>query len=163
MSIQALAWVLEHSEATLADRLVLLAIANHADARGWNAWPAVDSIAREARVHRVTVFRSIEALESAGELTVRRRPGRSNMYGLAAFGGLQDATGGGLQDATGKGVADCNPGVASSASRGGKSLPKPSVTVNEPSRARALTPTPALPAETRARGAEFFRALRKGE
>lgn len=124
MSIQAVAWVLEHSEATLADRLVLIAIANHADGRGWNAWPAVDRIAVEARVDRRTVFRAIETLEAAGELTVKRRPGRPNIYGITALMGWQDVTP--------QGVADCHPGVTSTPKRGGRMSPEPSVTVKEP-------------------------------
>ncbi|MGH9002127.1 MAG: helix-turn-helix domain-containing protein, partial [Acidimicrobiia bacterium] len=85
MSVQAIAWVLEHSIAEGYDRLVLLAIANHCDARGFNAWPSVDHIAREARVHRSTVFRSLEELARLGELKViERGRGRSrpNHYEL---------------------------------------------------------------------------------
>lgn len=158
MSIQAVAWVLEHSEATLADRLVLIAIANHADARGWNAWPAVPLIAAEARVDRATVFRSITALEELGEIDVQRRPGRPNRYGITALMGSQDATGEGSQIATG--------GVASTRQRGRRLRPEPSVTVNEPSRARATTTQaalpPPLPEDVRTRGAEFIRGLRQG-
>lgn len=117
MSIQAVAWVLENSEATLADRLVLIAIANHADARGWNAYPAVPLIAAEARVDRATVFRALEALETSGELAIKRRPGRPNIYGITALMGSQDATGGGSQDATG--------GVASTHQRGRNLRPEP--------------------------------------
>lgn len=124
MSIQAVAWVLEHSEATLADRLVLIAIANHADARGWNAFPAVPCIAREARVDRATVFRAIEALEELGELQIRRRPGRASIYGIPGVWGSQDATG--------EGVADCDGGVANDQQRGRRLRPKPSVTVTQP-------------------------------
>lgn len=72
MSIQAIAWVLENSEAEGYDRLVLLAIANHADARGMNAYPSIPLIAREARVHRSTVFRSLARLENLGEVVVVR-------------------------------------------------------------------------------------------
>lgn len=128
MSIQAVAWVLENSEATLADRLVLIAIANHADARGWNAWPAVPQIALEARVDRATVFRALTSLEATGEVVIERRAGRSNIYGIAALMGSQSATGRGSQDATG--------GVANGHKRGRNLRPEPSVTVIEPSRAR---------------------------
>lgn len=82
MSIQAIAYVLEHSEARGLARLVLLAIANHADALGMNAFPSVDQIAREARVHRATVFRSIAELERDGELEVvrGRGAGHTSLY-----------------------------------------------------------------------------------
>lgn len=149
MSIQAIAWVLENSEALAAHRLVLLAIANHADASGWNAYPSVPSIAHEARVDRATVFRAIAALEESGELVVRRVAGRSNRYGIAALMGSQDATGKakveGSQDATG--------GVASRHYRGRTMRPEPSLTVNEPSRARAcrVCGAPAPPGDGRCR------------
>lgn len=119
-----MAWVLEHSEAKLADRLVLIAIANHADARGANAWPAVPSIAREARVDRATVFRAIDALEELGELTVHRRTSKPSIYAITALMGSQDATAGGSQDAT-EGVASTRPG-------GRRLPPEPSRTVHEP-------------------------------
>lgn len=92
MSIQAIAWVLEHSEATLANRLVLLAIANHADANGWNAYPSIPRIAAEARLNRSTVYRALDALVDAGEIVCRHRPGYSNMYGIAALQGSQSET-----------------------------------------------------------------------
>lgn len=78
MSIQAMGWVLEHSHAQGLDRLVLLAIANHADAKGLNAWPSVDLIVSEARVGRATVFRSLERLQRLGELEVLKGGGRGN-------------------------------------------------------------------------------------
>lgn len=144
MSIQAVAWVLEHSQATLADRLVLIAIANHCDGRGWNAWPAVPRIALEARVDRATVYRSITALEEAGELAVERKPGRSNRYGIGALMGSQDATGQaeveGSQIATGRGSQDATGGVANDHKRGRRMRPEPSLTVLEPLRARTRDP-----------------------
>lgn len=155
MSIQAVAWVLEHSEATLADRLVLIAIANHADARGWNAFPSVRLIGTEARCGRSTVYRAIEALERSGELVVHRRPNDSNMYGIAALMGSQIGTGEGSQIGTG--------GVPNTRKRGPRLGPKPSVTVNEPARTHVTPMPPPLPADVRTRGAEFFRTLRKGE
>lgn len=163
MSIQAIAWVLEHSEATLAERLVLLAIANHADARGWNAYPSIPLIGAEARVGRTTVYRAIESLEDSGELAIIRRPGRSSMYGIAA---LKD--GRGSQIGTGEGSQIGTQGVPNTRKRGPNLGPKPYLTVKEPSRARAReAPAPHLPPElpgdVRARGAEYFRALRKGE
>lgn len=84
MSIQALAWVLEHSEADGYDRLILLAIANHADAAGGVAWPSVARIATEARVDRATVYRAVQRLVELGELDVNRGGGRgrTNVYTL---------------------------------------------------------------------------------
>lgn len=77
-----MAWVLDHSPATGSDRLVLLAIANHADATGHGAYPGLDRIAAEARVARRTAIRSITALEAAGQLRVVRGGGayKTNRY-----------------------------------------------------------------------------------
>lgn len=127
MSIQAIAWVLENSEATLADRLVLLAIANHADGKGWNAYPAIPLIAREARVEERTVYRALEALENAGELTIKRRPGRPSIYGITALMGCQDVRGEGWQDVRG--------GRHPARAWGDKLPPEPSLTVKEPATA----------------------------
>lgn len=82
MSIQAMAWVLEFSESVGTDRLVLLAIANHADIDAASAWPSVTRIAAEARVDRATVFRALRRLEELGELEVTRGGGRgvTNLY-----------------------------------------------------------------------------------
>ena len=161
MSIQAVAWVLEHSEATLADRLVLIAIANHADARGWNAWPSIGKIAEEAGVHEVTVWRSITALEKLGELDVQRRPGRPSRYGLPALNPLQSATGEGLQVARGAPPANRKGPLASRKKPLNRMQPEPSEPSITVAGARAMPPE--LPADVRARGVEFFRALRKGE
>lgn len=94
MSIQALAWVLQNSKAELADRLVLIAIANHCDAH-WCCYPSVDMIAAEARVNRATVFRSVKELVRLGELEVSqggRGRGQRNTYRVAHYLGSQDET-----------------------------------------------------------------------
>jgi hypothetical protein len=163
VSIQAVAWVLEHSEAKLADRLVLIAIANHADARGWNAWPSIEKIAEEAGVHDVTVWRSVKALEELAELAVERRPGRPNRYRLPALDPLQSATGEGLQDARGGPPANRKKPLASRKKPLNRMQGEPSEPSRTVTRAGATHPAlpPELPAETRARGAEFFRGLRR--
>lgn len=87
MSIQAMAYVLEHSEAQLGDRLVLLAIANHADANGCNAYPPIDMIASEARMSERQVYRAIRSLADAGEITITSGGGRgkANGYEIVAL------------------------------------------------------------------------------
>lgn len=94
MSIQAIAWVLETSRSELADRLVLIAIANHCDAH-FCCWPSIDMIAAEARVSRATVFRSVKQLVLLGELEVSpggRGKGRRSSYRVAHYQGSQDDT-----------------------------------------------------------------------
>ena len=62
-----MAWVLEHEATTTGtDRLVLLALANHANDNG-EAWPSIDTIAREAGVQRrQTVKDALARLVAAG-------------------------------------------------------------------------------------------------
>lgn len=94
MSIQAVAWVLQNSKAELADRLVLIAIANHCDAH-WCCYPSVDMIAAEAKVSRATVFRSVKELVRLGELEVApggRGKGQRSTYRVAHYLGSQDGT-----------------------------------------------------------------------
>lgn len=60
--------VFEHSEATKATRLVALALADYAHPDGSNAWPAVATIARKARVDDRTVQRALRWLERECEI-----------------------------------------------------------------------------------------------
>lgn len=89
MSIRALAWVWEHSEARGLDRLVLLSIADHADEFGGSAWPSFERIAQRCGISRSSAIRCVGRLVDEGELerTVKGgRPGRggvSNGYRIA--------------------------------------------------------------------------------
>lgn len=150
MSIQAVAWVLEHSEATYADRLVLIAIANHIGPTGW-AYPSVNTIASEARVDRSTVYRCIQNLVDSGELSAIKRPGKASLYGISAMHQ-------GSQIETPKGSHLRAQGVASRNKPMGEMRPEPS----EPSRTAPPLP-PKLDGATRERGAAFMRSLRKRE
>ena len=78
MSWQAVTWVLEFSESTSYSRLVMIAIASHANREGKNAFPSLDTIAQEARISRREVIYCIQAMEEAGELIVFRGIGRGN-------------------------------------------------------------------------------------
>ena len=158
MSIQAVGWVLDNSEATYADRLVLIAIANHIGPTGWS-WPSIAAIAGEARVDRSTVFRAIDNLVNMGELAIMRRPGKPNFYGLAAFTE-------GSQSATPEGSHPATPGVASARREGSQSATQTIKNHKEPKPARACErpePTPALTADERRRGGEYFRGIRLGK
>lgn len=89
-----MAWVLENSQAEGYGRLVLLAIANHADHSGTNAFPSVEKIAHEARVSRATVFRVLPKLVGLGELTIEKGgagAGSTNRYHVQ-MKGSQTAT-----------------------------------------------------------------------
>lgn len=80
MSIQALAAVLEESKARLSARLVLIAIANHANERGENSFPNLETLAREAGLSVRQVQRAIGQLEKLGELHAKTRFEASNLY-----------------------------------------------------------------------------------
>lgn len=81
MSIQLSSAVWKHSKQKSGALLVLLAIADYANVNG-DAWPAVATLARKARMSVRNVQRSISALQRAGELKVHSNQGRrgSNIY-----------------------------------------------------------------------------------
>lgn len=84
MSVQAMAWVIEKSEHKLGSLIVLLMIANHAKSDGTDAWPAIKTIAREARMSESQVHRCIARLRRSGELCVQvsEGPRGTNLYSL---------------------------------------------------------------------------------
>lgn len=75
MSVQAIVWVLECSESTLGDRLVLYSIANHCNPDGLDSYPCVSTIAKEARLSERQVQRCIQNLEVLGEIEIYRGGG----------------------------------------------------------------------------------------
>ena len=68
MSVQATSWVYEHSKATGADRLVLLAIADAANKEGRNSCQSAATLAKMSAASERTVWRCIARLEAAGEI-----------------------------------------------------------------------------------------------
>jgi hypothetical protein len=92
-----MAWVWEHSRSVGADRLVLLAIADHANDSGSDAFPSLARIATRSKVDKRTAQRSIRALVALGELEVRDNAGPygAHRYRVLMAAGRQDTTGGG--------------------------------------------------------------------
>jgi Helix-turn-helix domain len=90
MSIQALVWVIEYSESRLADRCVLISIANHCDREGKNAWPSINTISHEAKVSPRQAQVSIARLAKTGELSIARNQGPhgTNLYSLPSLKAL---------------------------------------------------------------------------
>lgn len=78
--------VWEHSSACGGELLVLLAIADHADDRGW-AWPGIDSLARKSRLSTRHVTRCLNNLAAAGQLQIQtnRGPRGTNLYQVLCF------------------------------------------------------------------------------
>ena len=68
-----MAVVLHHSQSSGTAKIVLLGIANH-DGDG-GAWPAIDTLAKYARVDRRNVQRALERLVALGEIKIVRNGG----------------------------------------------------------------------------------------
>lgn len=73
MSVESLAVVLHHSQASGTDKLVLVGIANH-DGDG-GAWPSLGTLGKYANVSVRSVRRSLENLRNAGEVIVYLQAG----------------------------------------------------------------------------------------
>lgn len=97
MSIQAMTWVIEHSEARLGARLALIAIANHADRTGNHAFPSFETIALESRLSRRQAINAVRGLEADGHLLVKRGagPGGVNVYAIVGMAGEKFSLAGG--------------------------------------------------------------------
>lgn len=81
--------VFERSEAELAARLVLLAMADHAHDDGSSAFAAVPTLARKARVSERTAQRALRRLEEACEIVATGKTSRGvTRYHLAVVQGL---------------------------------------------------------------------------
>jgi hypothetical protein len=63
-----MSWVLDHSDATLGARLVLLAIANHANNAGENSWQSVETLAKASRLSERQTRYALRKLEEIGEI-----------------------------------------------------------------------------------------------
>lgn len=71
---------------------VLGHLARRAGARG-QAFPGVDSIARICRLHKDTVWRALNELESAGWIARKPRPGRTSVYVIVSPSGKDGVAG----------------------------------------------------------------------
>jgi len=75
VSIYVSTWCWQHSRASGADLLVLLAIADQANDDGQEAWPSHATLADRCRVSVKTTQRATQRLMELGELTVDRHAG----------------------------------------------------------------------------------------
>lgn len=84
LSVQAISWVLDHSESRLGPRHVLISIANHSKSDGTGAWPSVSTIARESKLSEREVRYALRELEKSGELKTQKGKGPRgcNLYSL---------------------------------------------------------------------------------
>lgn len=72
MSVRAMAWAWDQSVGHPTRKLVLMALADHADDAG-RCWPGADTVAGKVGVGERTVRRHIEALAEGGYLTQAKR------------------------------------------------------------------------------------------
>lgn len=93
MSIHALSHVMRHSEATLAARLVVFVLAEHAHDDGTNAFPKVDTIAARTRLSRRGVQAALRKLEESGEIVAagKAKDGQTNWTVVGLGGGAESA------------------------------------------------------------------------
>lgn len=75
MSVRVISWVWDNSQAEGSELLVLLAIADSADDDGTNAWPAISTVAKRARISERSAQRAIKRLAESGELSVETQAG----------------------------------------------------------------------------------------
>ena len=80
MSNAALNWAWDQTAPTSTAKLVLVALADHANADG-ECWPSMGSVASLAQCSTRQVSRCIEALEDAGLVSRRRRRGKGGRLG----------------------------------------------------------------------------------
>lgn len=87
MSHQATTWVMEFSEARLADRLVLGAIAHRISNDDGDAWPSIKRIMHESRLSERQVYESLKTLVLMGEIFIREEPSErgTNRYHMPKF------------------------------------------------------------------------------
>lgn len=78
MAYQIVDAVLKRSRSRSGDRLVLVVLANHADARTRIAWPSVATIAAQAALSPRQVKRALRHLLRLGEIAIAQRGGGSH-------------------------------------------------------------------------------------
>lgn len=144
MSIQAVAWAIEHPEVEKpATRLVLISLANYAGVSGTGAWPSVATIARHGCLSERQVKYELKRLKSLGIIrlgnqalaaaVVARADRRPIVYDLVMERGASDAP-----------RTGCNPeghGVQKMSSRGAQPAPDPKRSVRKPSERRNVLHT----------------------
>jgi Helix-turn-helix domain len=69
MSVEAMSWVIKNSKAKLGDFIVLLMVANQANADGSGSWPSVATLAKNSRLSERETRYCLRNLEKLGELS----------------------------------------------------------------------------------------------
>lgn len=125
-----MSWVFQHSQATRGARLVLLAIANHADLHGRNSWASVAQLAEEAYLSERNTRYALRDLEQAGEVVqVGISPHRTHVYELPGMATLWE--GASLAGATIAGGKKEQTRGQERAEKGASIAPEPKATIQE--------------------------------
>ena len=99
MSVKIMGWVWDQKIKPPAKKMVLLAVADHADHDGDNAWPSVGRIARMVGINPRNAQRYIRQLEEEGYLVIVQQRGgnmntpddrRPNLYRVVLRNGAGD-------------------------------------------------------------------------
>lgn len=154
MSIQALHWVLEESQSEYSERLVLIALANHASTDEAIAFPSVETLARESKLSRRSVQGAIGRLLELGEIVDEGRTKVGTRRFRLPMGGADVARAQNL-----RGRRKQREGAQISALRGADVAPEPSVTVKEPEEGTSSDFPPSMPDGLRAVAQEVFAVL----
>jgi Helix-turn-helix domain len=174
MSIEAINWALNHAPIPTDQRnastlaIVLIALANHADSEGCNAFPAVKTLTRYTRLKERAVQYALRDLEKLGLITpsnpkivaahVQRKDRRPNAWDLPIHTTIHNPVHNSdnevhtLHPATADEVHTRPDGVHPTTSRGAPNAPEPSLNHprTNPARGRATRPaaTPEPPPPT---------------
>ncbi len=135
MSSKATAWAWEIDDLDVYEKLILLRLADHANAEG-SCWPGKDLLTQKCRCSKRKVDKSINNLEALGLIKVNRRTSangknQSNVYFLQLNQGRlfdeKEAAGvHGVQGCTADGgVPDAGVGVHHRPNRGARGAPEP--------------------------------------
>lgn len=120
VKVQAAVWDMD---LPATDKLVLLALADHAHDDGSSAYPSIDHLAKKCSMHRRTVQRTLRDLEASGRIKVQKGATSRfpTMYQILPAEGRHSAT-----PEAAEGWPTTTPGVALDTVRGGTAPPKPS-------------------------------------
>lgn len=137
--------VIRHSRAEGTTYIVLLMLADRADSEQWQCWPSLDMLARDARVHRATVARCLNELDSdclqcpdcgishLGEIVRERGGGRGTPTRYWVLGGPVDNPGKQSHSATVSDFKQSQNGFKQSQNRPINSRTGATRTISEPS------------------------------
>lgn len=81
MSVQIIAKVWEMETSSPTEKLILLALAEHADDKG-HCWPSITRLADKCSVCTRTVIRQLEALATRGLIKAEKENGKVNRYSI---------------------------------------------------------------------------------